>query len=173
MTAAASPADLPARFRAAMRGIASTVCVVTARTPHGPRGMTATAVMSLSASPPTLAIAVNRSASLNPALGEGALLSIQALAEGQTGIADAFAGGLPPEARFIQGRWRDDACGASVLEDAAATFCGVVAKRIELASHSLLVVDVRTIVSQPHARPLLYAHGAYQLLAQAGQGCAA
>lgn len=73
---------LPERFRGAMRGVASTVCIVAAPTNDGPRGMTATAVMSLSVDPPTLAVAVNRSASLNPSVVEGAPVSIQVLAEG-------------------------------------------------------------------------------------------
>jgi flavin reductase (DIM6/NTAB) family NADH-FMN oxidoreductase RutF len=64
--------DLHDGFRCAMRGLASSVCVVTAQTADGPRGMTAAAVMSLSVEAPAIAVGINRNACLNPLLTVGA-----------------------------------------------------------------------------------------------------
>jgi flavin reductase (DIM6/NTAB) family NADH-FMN oxidoreductase RutF len=153
--------DLPDSYRAAMRGLASSVCLVTAQTRAGPRGLTATAVMSLSTDPPTIAVAVNRAASLNPDLAEGGALSIQLLAEDQADLAKAFAGGLPPHERFSVGWWSCDAWGSPMLEDASAAISCVVDRRVEVATHSLLIARVLGVRTASHARPLLYAHGQF------------
>lgn len=161
--------ELQDRFRCAMRGLASTVCVVSAQTAAGPRGMTATAVMSLSVDPPALALAINRSATLNPTLVEGASLSVHLLSEGQAELAKAFAGGVPADERFAMGVWSADAWGSPMLEDASASLSCVVDRRVELASHSLLIARVRAVRTASTARPLLYAHGAFTGLA--GPAC--
>jgi len=165
--------QFPDTFRAALRGQASTVCVITAATPAGPRGMTATAVMSLSADPPALALAVNRSASLNPQLTLGAVISVQFLAEGQSDLARSFAGGLPPERRFEVGVWCADSWGSPILDGAMATFSGVVEQRVETASHSLAIVAVRGVRTDSSLRPLLYANGQFTALAASDRRCAA
>ncbi len=165
--------DLPDSFRSAMRGLASTVCVVTAQGRDGPRGMTATAVMSLSLEPPTIAVAINRKASLHAALIEGAPLSIQLLSEDQAELATAFAGGLPPEQRFSVGGWSRDAWGSPLLEDASASLSCVVDQRVEVATHSLLVARVLGVRVAPDARPLLYAHGQFTGLAGPERRCVA
>lgn len=166
-------AELPDSYRRAMRGLASTVCVIAAQTPQGPRGMTATAVMSLSADPPTLGLAVNRTASLNAALTEGRALCLQLLSEDQGEVARAFAGGLPPEARFGVGWWGADSFGSPRLEDAVAYLSGVIEQRLELATHSLLIVRIRAAAARETARPLLYAKGAFTGLAADHPDCAA
>lgn len=161
------PGDLPASYRAAMRGLASTVCVITAQTAAGPRGMTATAVMSLSVDPPTVAVAINRAASLNPELLEGAALAIHFLSEGQADIAKVFAGGLPPAQRFSVGWWSADGWGTPRLEDTSASLSCVVNQRVELSSHSLLIARVRAARTAPALRPLVYAQGDFTALAPA------
>ena len=153
--------DLPDGFRRAMRGLASTVCLVTARTVAGPRGMTATAVMSLSLEPPTLGVAINRTASLHPELAQGRPLSIQLLSEDQADLAKAFGGGLPPKDRFSLGWWSCDAWSNPLLEGACANLSCVVDQRVEVATHSLLVVRVLGVRAAPDARPLIYAHGQF------------
>jgi flavin reductase (DIM6/NTAB) family NADH-FMN oxidoreductase RutF len=165
--------ELSDTFRAALRGQASTVCVVTAATPEGPRGMTATAVMSLTADPPSLAVAVNRSASLNPRLAQGAIVSVQFLEERQSNLARSFAGGLPAERRFEVGAWRDDEWGSPVLDGAMATLSGVVELRVETSTHSLIVIATRGVRTDATARPLLYANGQFTALAAPGCRCAA
>jgi flavin reductase (DIM6/NTAB) family NADH-FMN oxidoreductase RutF len=165
--------DLAHAFRAALRGQASTVCLVTAATPAGPRGMTATAVMSLSADPPALALAVSRSASMNSTLAEGAAVSIQFLGDDQAEIAQCFAGGSPPDRRFESVAWRVGEWGSPVLEGAAATLSGVVEHRVETSTHSLIIVAVRAAVNRAQARPLLYAYGQFTVLAAPGCRCAA
>lgn len=152
---------LDEEFRRAMRGFASTVCVVSAPTPEGPRGMTATAVMSLSMDPPSLAVAMNRQSTLNPHLAEGALVSVHFLNETQVDLARTFAGGLPPDERFSVGAWSFDDRACPILPDAAASLSCAVEHRVELSTHTLLALRVTAVRLSPRARPLLYADGAY------------
>lgn len=148
-------------FRGAMRSLATTVCLITAPTEEGLRGLTATAVMSLSMDPPSLAAAVNRKAALNPYLIEGATLSIHLLSEEQTALAQAFAGAVPHDRRFRIGQWATDEWGCPALEDAPASISCVIHARHDVASHSLLVAHVRSVRLTPCAQPLLYAQGEY------------
>lgn len=161
--------DLHDSFRSAMRGLASSVCVVTARTPEGPRGMTATAMMSLSLEPPTIAAGINRNASLNPSLVVGAPVSIQLLSEEQAELAKSFAGGLPPDERFSVGRWSSDAWGSPLLEDASACISCVVDQRLEVTTHSLLIARVLAVTAARDAHPLVYAYGRFAGLADLGR----
>ena len=153
--------DLQSQFRMAMRRQASTVCVISALTSQGPRGMTATAVMSLSLDPPSIAVAINRSASLNPQLQEGVAFGVNLLSEGQAELAKAFAGGLPADRRFSEGDWDFDAWGAPVLHGAVASMTAVVTRRFEHATHSLLIAGVREIHLPSDAQPLVCAHGVF------------
>jgi flavin reductase (DIM6/NTAB) family NADH-FMN oxidoreductase RutF len=156
--------SLQETYRAAMRGLASTVCVVAAGTPHGPRGMTATALMSLSVEPPTLAVAINRAASLNRALAPGASLTIHLLTERHGELAKAFAGGLPPHQRFAVGDWRFEADGEPLLADASAGFSCRVDQRLETSTHSLIIARVLAVRQSSGVRPLLYANGDFTRL---------
>lgn len=162
--------ELQNGFKSAMRGLASTVCVLAAQTPQGPKGMTATAVMSLSMEPPSLALAVNRSASIAPDLEEGAHVSVQFLSEGQAEVARAFAGGLPGYQRFACGRWEADAWGTPMLLDASASIACVIDKCIAHATHNMIIAIVKAVRLSQGMRPLLYVHGEFtRLEAQEGR----
>lgn len=165
--------ELGNHFRHALRGQAASVCVVAANTPHGRKGLTATAVMSLSVDPPVLAVAVNRSARLNPDLEVGTSLCVHLLAEHQAEIAQAFGGGVPVQERFGVGCWGFDAWGAPMLAGASASFSCIVDQRLEQETHSLIIARVRAVSTAPDAQPLLYAHGAFAGLRRLEPGCAA
>ena len=80
----AAPTTAPAPiaqqdFRDAMAGLAAAVNVITTDGPHGRFGFTATAVCSVTDSPPTLLVCLNRSASVHPALTAHATLCINTL----------------------------------------------------------------------------------------------
>src|SRR4051812_9237673 len=80
-------------FKQGMRALAGAVTVVSIQGHEGTvSGLTATAVCSLSAEPPSLIVCVNRSASIAPALKLDAEFSLNVLAEDQIDIAQAFGG---------------------------------------------------------------------------------
>jgi flavin reductase len=162
MSAAGQTID-PAAFRAGMRAMPGAVAVVTTGLPGGRTGMTATAVCSLSDSPPMLLVCVNATASAHPIIREHGRFAVNLLAEGQEEIAGRFAGrgGLQGEARFQLGDWTTLETGAPVLADAMVSFdCELLAEHVH-ATHSIFVGAVKGVASRPDAAPLLYLAGSF------------
>jgi flavin reductase (DIM6/NTAB) family NADH-FMN oxidoreductase RutF len=141
-----------------MRRLASAVCVVT--TIDGDRrvGLTATAVSSLCADPPSVVVCVNRGAEAYPALLASGRLGISILAEAQAEVALRFSGALGHrgEEKFVDGDWRMDRGGAPLLSDAAVVLeCGVV-KVMDHGTHTIFICDVRRASVTPALPPLIY-----------------
>jgi len=160
------PADrdpaLEQSFRDAMRRLAATVTVLSARDPQGRRcGMTATAVTSVSAEPPALLACVNRSAALHAHLGLGHKLCINLLQTAQQPISNVFSGGAEGEARFATGDWREDGHGVPYLHDAQANiFCAVEAVHA-YGSHGIFIGRVLRVNCREAIAPLVYQDGRY------------
>ena len=88
------------QFKAGMRRLAASVNVITTRTPDGQRsGLTATAVCSVSATPPTLLVCVNRSGNSHAVLTSSGVFAVNVLAlEDPTaleGRCQSFNGEMP------------------------------------------------------------------------------
>lgn len=158
----ASPPGLDGDFRAAMRRLAATVTVLSARDQLGRRcGMTATAVTSVSAAPPALLACVNRSAALHAHLGLGNRFCINLLHTGQQPISEICSGGAEGEARFNTGDWRDDAEAVPYLHDAQANiFCAVEAVHA-YGSHGIFIGRVLRVQTRDAIAPLVYQDGRY------------
>src|SRR5882724_1814343 len=97
----------PAEFREAMSRLGAAVHVVTTSGPGGKTGATATAVCSVSDSPPTLLVCINRRSQTNPVVLENGVFCVNTLGDGGAEIADIFAGrtGLKGTERFAIGEW--------------------------------------------------------------------
>lgn len=143
-------------FRNAMRRLASGVCLITA----GDRGMAATAVMSLTAEPPTLAIAVNRSASLFQALQAEELFCVNVLAQRHGDLVGRFSGAIPREERFLHGDWTLAAGQPPVLNDALVSLVCRQVQALETSTHVLFVGEVVRTTSHPAVDPLIWLNGA-------------
>jgi flavin reductase len=150
-----------AEFRKAMRRLTSAVTVITTCHESCRYGMTATAVTSVSADPPSLLICINRSSSVHdPLIGSGRFCVNILLAE-QTDIAAAFSGGVPQEMRFSQGSWAADETGVPFLHDAQANiFCEADAIS-SYGTHSIIVGKVADVLVHDRVTPLLYQNGRY------------
>jgi flavin reductase len=153
----------PAAFRTGMRAMPGAVAII-ATGPAGARtGMTATAVCSLSDSPPMLLCCVNANASAHPLIRAHGSFSVNLLAEEQAEIAARFAGrdGLKGEARFTLGDWGTAETGAPVLRDAMVSFdCELQAEHVH-ATHSIFVGTVRGVSTRVDVPPLLYLAGRF------------
>ena len=153
--------DVAERFRSAMRGVASTVTIVTAGDAVRHHGMTATAVMSLSMDPPSLAIAINRKTLLHDILTSARSFCVNILDEAQERVSAAFSGALPVDQRFSQGEWAYTDTGLGYLRDAQASiFCSKAAS-LPYGTHTLFIGDVTDIACGEGLSPLLYLNAAY------------
>jgi flavin reductase len=69
-------------------------------------GFTASAVCSVTDSPPTLLVCLNRGASVWPTFSENRTLCVNTLSAGQEPLSNLFGGKTPMEDRFAAARWQ-------------------------------------------------------------------
>ncbi|OAF17636.1 flavin reductase family protein [Bradyrhizobium neotropicale] len=149
-------------FKQAMRQCAGAVALVTVGAEHGTRtGLTVTSACSLSDSPPSLIVSVNRNASAHTRIREEGAFAINFLHEGHALLALTFSGqkGVNGDDRFAFGEWKRGATGAPVLIDAVAAFDCVLAQEFETRTHSIFVGEVRGVSHAATAAPLVYLRG--------------
>jgi flavin reductase (DIM6/NTAB) family NADH-FMN oxidoreductase RutF len=158
-------ADVDA-FRAAMRHLASGVCLVTHSVGGVRAGMTATAVASLSLEPPTLIVCVNRTASAYAGLTPGAAFGVSVLGADHREFAERFAGRTGEEGaeRFREGRWRIAPNGAPLLGDALAAFACEVEEIVERNTHAIVIGRVKHAAAASGGGALIYWRGGYDQL---------
>jgi flavin reductase len=146
-------------FRSLMRNIASSVAVITTNHNSNPHGMTATAVCSVSANPPTVLIVVNRSTRSHPLIAASKAFVVNILSEHQSAIGDRFAGKVDNQFDGIE--FTSGPSGCPIIKEAAAYVeCRTVADQ-EIGTHTIFVGRViGGGITQ--TRPLLYHDGAYK-----------
>ncbi len=163
-------------FRAGMRRVAGAVTVVATVTPEGERrGVTATAVCSLTVDPPAVIACINRETWVGKAAPESGVFSVSVLSRAQEAVAATFAGrtGHVAGDRFAVGDWRTGATGAPILAGAVASFDCRLENVVEFATHVVLFgAVVETRVGPATAEPLLYADGRFTGLEPAESGLA-
>ncbi|MFE0756767.1 flavin reductase family protein [Inquilinus sp. NPDC058860] len=153
-------------FRAAMRELAGGVAIVTTGTGDDRRGLTATAVCSLSAEPPTLLACVNRSAESHAAILRHGAFCVNLTAGEHQALAERFAGraGVRGAERFAAGQWITLATGAPVLADAPAAFDCTVLDALERGSHTIFIGGVKAVHVTPRRPALVYRSGLFAAL---------
>ena len=152
-------ADLTAGFKLAMRRLAATVTIVTAGREDWRFGMTATAVTSVTAAPPTLLICINRSASIHDIIVETGGFCINILGTHHAGLVGPFGGGADREERFGHGAWSHRDGGMPYLDDAQASLFCALRQTVEYGSHSILIGEVLSVHLSEAIAPLLYQDG--------------
>ncbi|MBN3725082.1 flavin reductase [Burkholderia sp. Ac-20379] len=155
-----APADDNARqlFRHAMAHLGAAVNVITTDGPHGRCGVTASAVCSVTDTPPTLLVCLNRSSSTHAAFTSHGTLCVNVLPGEHEPLARHFAGltKLPMDERFGQTEWDLGRDGVPVLRDALASVQGTIVEMKDVGSHTVLFVEATTIRVRTDADGLIY-----------------
>ena len=157
----------PQTYRDAMARFAGAVHVVTTDGDAGRRGTTAIAACSVSDSPPTVLVCLNRENARNEPFLLNGRFALNTLSAGQQPVADAFSGlnPLSAEERFARAEWDRIETGAPALVGALAVFdCEVVDVK-DIATHRILFGRVKGIRVGEGDQPLTYFHRAYRELA--------
>jgi flavin reductase len=151
-------------FRDAMCRLGAAVHVVTTDGPAGKTGFTATAVCSVSDSPATLLICLNRGATSMPVLRGNGVFCVNTLRAGEELIADTFAGRtkVAREERFGSGKWVTLTTGSPVLLSAVVAFDCRVTEVKSVASHDVYFGIVEAIHAGPPGAALVYHDRAYK-----------
>jgi flavin reductase (DIM6/NTAB) family NADH-FMN oxidoreductase RutF len=152
-------------FKLGMRQVVSSVAIVTSRSGRIRNGLTATAVCSVSADPPTMLACVNRNASAEAIIAESGNFAINFLTEDQHNIARLFSKSkLDADERFGEGSWLSLVTGSPILDGAVASFDCEVEDRILSGSHHIYVGRVVAVTSTGQDA-LLYRDGLFRKLA--------
>jgi len=151
-------------FREAMARLGAAVNLVTTDGPAGRAGFAATAVCSVSDSPPMMIVCLNRASSAYEAVKTNGVVCINILAETHQELSKLFGGKTPIEERFSAGQWYSIVSGAPALHGAIASLDCEITNIYDGSSHDILVcevIDIRNGILQP---ALVYLNRAYHSL---------
>lgn len=145
-------------FRNAMANLPAAVNIVTTAGPAGRCGITATAVCSVSDTPPTLLFCLNRNSTTLTAFAQNRQLCVNVLPAECDELAKHFAGmsGLSMEERFAAADWSLDGAPVPRLRDALVSLTGRVIDMTEVGTHAVLYAQIDDIVIRQDADALVY-----------------
>lgn len=151
-------------FRNAMAQLGAAVHVVTTDGPAGRAGFSASAVCSVTDSPPTVLVCLNRGSSAYQATATNGIVCINTLSAEQQSMSAAFAGKTPMAERFEHGVWRSRDGYAPVLDGSAMSIDCRVTSQIPVGTHDILVCEVLRIEDNAIGSCLIYFNRQYHRL---------
>src|SRR5919201_6737747 len=93
------------QFKIGMRTLAGAVNIITSMNAGHRYGMTATAVCSATAEPPTVLVCINKLATTHNAVAKGKVFCVNVLRAEDWELSTTFSGGQAGEARFKTRHW--------------------------------------------------------------------
>ncbi len=148
-------------FRQGMSNLGAAVNVITTDGAAGQAGFTASAVCSVTDSPPTLLVCLNRSASVFETFKCNQVLCVNTLATHHTELSNVFGGKTPMSERFLRGKWSTLITQAPVLEDALVSFDCEIVQSMSVGSHDVLICQVKAMKQNEGKNALMYFNRAY------------
>ena len=140
-----------------MARLGAAVNIVTTDGPAGKHGITASAVCSVTDSPPTLLVCVNRSSSAHDVIVSNGALCVNVLGHGHEQLAMRFGRpGIEPHERFAGDSWATLVTGAPLLKDATAAFDCRVIDLHAMGTHSVIFAEVAGIAKADFGQSLIY-----------------
>ncbi len=145
-------------FRDAMANLPAAVNIVTTSGKAGRCGITATAVCSVTDTPPTLMVCINRNSAMNPVFERNGEMCVNVLSHAQEEMARHFAGmtGVTMEQRFALEGWHEGVRGQPVLHQALASLEGDIREIQSIGTHFVYLLDVRHIRVAQEGHGLIY-----------------
>lgn len=147
------------------------VSIVTTDGPGGRAGFAATAICSVTDSPPTLLVCLNRKASVYEIFTANHVLCVNVLAPGHETLARLFGGKTPQEERFRAASWCPLTTSSPALVEALVSFDCHIANSVRIGTHDVLfgsVLDIRLNMSQDGL--VYFGRNYHRLPANAGIG---
>jgi flavin reductase (DIM6/NTAB) family NADH-FMN oxidoreductase RutF len=134
-------------FREAMSRLGAAVHIVTTAGAGGKTGFTATAVCSVSDTPATLLVCLNRRSKSAPLLSQNGVFCVNTLGASEEQLADVFAGrsGVHLDERFSVGEWITLKTGSPVLSSAVIAFDCRTVEIKAVASHNVFFGAVEAV----------------------------
>lgn len=146
------------RFRDAMASLSAAVNIVTTNGPAGRCGITATAVCSVTDTPPSLMVCINRNSAMNPVFQENGRLCVNVLNHEQEMMARHFAGmtDVCMEDRFRLEEWQTGELGQPMLRHTLASLEGEITQVQSVGTHQVYLVEIKQIALSDGGHGLIY-----------------
>jgi flavin reductase len=154
-------------YRDAMARLGAAVNVITTAGPAGRAGFTASAVCSVTDTPPTLLICAHRSNDSYAALKGNGVVCVNTLTAGQQELSSVFAGLThhSMDQRFDSGAWHTLVTGAPVLQGAAVVFDCKIDKLVSVGTHDVFFCIVEAVqLGSVHEGLIYYARGYHRIV---------
>jgi len=151
-------------FRDAMACLGAAVNIITTDGPAGQAGFTASAVCSVTDSPPTLLVCLNRSASVWPVFNDNRTVCVNTLSAGQESLSNLFGGKTPMADRFAAAGWQTGATGCPRLDEALASFDCRISQVVSVGTHDILFCEIVAITRHPVPQGLVWFDRGYHAL---------
>lgn len=150
-------------FRDVLRHFPAGVTIVTVKAGEDTHGMTVSAFVSVSPTPPLISVIIDHRGRGHTLLeAADAVFAVNILREGQEELSNTFAW---KEDRFSVGNWTTAKTGAPVLEDALAWLDCTVYSRHTAGTHTIYIGEVQaSSVNGPDEKPLVYWNRGYREL---------
>jgi len=154
-------------YREAMARLGAAVNVITTDGPGGRTGFTASAVCSVTDSPPTLLVCANRTNDSYPAMKANGVLCVNTLAGSHETLSPVFAGMTDHtmEARFEGATWHTMQTGSPVLDGALVAFDCRIEQIVEVGTHDIFICGVDAVeVGSVNDGLIYYARGYHRVI---------
>ena len=157
-------------YRDAMARLGAAVNVITTDGPGGKAGFTASAVTSVTDTPPTLLVCVNRSNDSYPAFMKNQVLCVNTLTPAQEGLSPIFAGmtAHSEAERFASHDWHTLETGAPVLDQALVVFDCRITQIVESGTHDVFFCSVEAVRVGTAKEGLIYYGRGYHTITAEG-----
>lgn len=151
-------------FRNTMRHFPAGVTIVTVRAGDEIHGLTVSAFVSVSPTPPLISVIIDHRGHAHSLLEQSnAVFAVNILKEDQQALSHRFA--TVAEDRFAEGNWAIAVTGAPVLEDALAWLDCTIYSRHTAGTHTIYIGEVQAShVLEPEQKPLVYWNRNYRTL---------
>jgi flavin reductase len=153
------------QFKVGMRSLAGAVNLITSAHSSHRYGMTATAVCSATAAPPTVLVCINKLASTHSAIAKSKVFCVNVLRAEDWELSTTFSGAHTGEGRFKTRNWTKLSTGSPVLVDSLVSFDCRVVKKMTHGTHTVFLGQVDQVLFGTKGKPLLYSEGQYAKLA--------
>jgi flavin reductase (DIM6/NTAB) family NADH-FMN oxidoreductase RutF len=153
-----------------MRITAASVSLVTATDRDGVfYGMAVTSAISVSMSPPSMLVAVNRSASIHPVISSSGKFCLNLMGETHFDLLESFSRTDLRDRRFLPEHWQEGPEGVPVLQGALASQICTVEAAHDYNTHTVFIGRVDHVLlpapTDERLVPLVWMNGSRTSLA--------
>ena len=137
------------RFRDAMASLSAAVNIISTEGDAGQCGITATAVCSVTDTPPSLMVCIHANSAMNPVFQGNGKLCVNVLNHEQELMARHFAGmtGMAMEERFSLSCWQ---------KGSLASLEGEIRDVQAIGTHLVYLVEIKNIILSAEGHGLIY-----------------